>query len=201
MVKIIGGEFRSRVLASPHDSRVSRPYTGRVKETVFNLLRGWFEDGAAALDLFAGVGTMGLEAVSRGASRVVMVERNREIARLLQHNVDTLGCADRATVVVGDALSSLTLAKAPNPVDVIFVDPPYEAMSDGKLRSRVIEQVSRCRTIMGSRGFVVLRSPIGTDDAEFAIAGFDGPEVHAFGTDMHVMLYAPGGLKPEALTV
>src|SRR5262245_15938357 len=79
MLKIIAGEFRSRKLLTPDDGSVSRPYGARVKESIFNLLRGWFE-GATVIDLFAGVGTMGLEAVSRGAARVFMVERDRHIA-------------------------------------------------------------------------------------------------------------------------
>ncbi len=200
MLKIIAGEYRSRVLASPEDARVSRPYTSRVKESVFNLLRGWFEEGSTALDLFAGVGTMGLEAISRGAARVVMVERDRYMVRLLERNIESLGCADRARVVAGDALSALVLAQAPKPVDVIFIDPPYEIMQQPKTRERVLEQIARCRSIMGERGFVVLRSPVGKRDAEFAISGFDGPEEHAYGSDMHVMLYAPSkvGLRLEA---
>ena len=63
MIKIIGGEFRSRKLAAPADESVSRPYPQRVREAVVNTLREWF-DGARVLDLFAGVGSMGLEAVS-----------------------------------------------------------------------------------------------------------------------------------------
>src|SRR5947207_15753430 len=86
MLKITAGEFRSRILLSPKDDASSRPYASRVKESVFNLLRGWFE-GATVLDLFAGVGTVGLEAVSRGASNVFMMERNGEILRLLQQNI------------------------------------------------------------------------------------------------------------------
>ena len=68
MIKIIGGEYRSRKLLTPENESVSRPYGSRVKESLFNLLRGWFE-GATVIDLFAGVGTMGLECASRGAAR------------------------------------------------------------------------------------------------------------------------------------
>ena len=191
MIKIIAGEYRSRVLASPEDAETSRPYTSRVKESVFNLLRGWFEEGAAVLDLFAGVGTMGLEAISRGASHATLVERDRAIGRLLRQNIEGLGCEDRTTVVLGDALSATALAQARGPVDVIFVDPPYEMMMQAKTRQRVFDQIARCRALMGDKGFVVLRSPVGTRDASFAIEGFDGPEAHDYSLEMHVMLYAP----------
>jgi 16S rRNA (guanine(966)-N(2))-methyltransferase RsmD len=191
MLKIIAGEYRSRVLASPEDARTSRPYSGRVKESVFNLLRGWFEEGATALDLFAGVGTMGLEAISRGASRVTLIERDRAIVRLLEQNIAALGCEDRATVVAADALSPAALLKAPSPVDVIFVDPPYELMQQPKSRKRVLEQVARCRSIMGEKGFIVLRSPVSSSEVDLHVEGFDGPEEHLYGHEMHVMLYAP----------
>jgi 16S rRNA (guanine(966)-N(2))-methyltransferase RsmD len=191
MLKIIAGEFRSRMLLSPEDAGVSRPYASRAKESVFNLLRGWFEEGARVLDLFAGVGTMGLEAVSRGAAQVVMVERNREIFRLLERNIATLGCADRATAVLGDALSPLALDRAPQPVDIVFIDPPYEMLEEPSTRARVLEQIARLREVMADRGFVVLRSPIGSRDADFTVPGFAGPEEHTYGKGMHVMLYAP----------
>jgi 16S rRNA (guanine966-N2)-methyltransferase len=191
MIRIIAGEYRSRVLASPEDAETSRPYTSRVKESVFNLLRGWFEEGATALDLFAGVGTMGLEAISRGASHVTLVERDRAVGRLLRQNIEALGCEDRATVISGDALSPTVVTHARKPVDVIFVDPPYDMMLQAKSRQRVLDQIARCRSIMGEKGFVVLRSPIGTGAANFAIEGFDGPEAHDYSHEMHVMLYAP----------
>jgi len=190
MLKILGGEFRSRILHAPKDDTLSRPYGSRVKESLFNLLRGWFDD-ATVLDLFAGVGTMGLEAISRGARRVVMVEKDRQIHGLLKKNIADFKCEDRATAMQADALGPVALAGVPRPVDVIFIDPPYELMLDERTRERVMEQVARCRTLMDDKGFLVLRSPIGADQAEFAVPGFDGPEVHKYGPDMHVMLYAP----------
>lgn len=190
MIKIIAGEFRSRQLRAPDDATISRPYSNRVKESLFNLLRGWFEN-ATVIDLFAGVGTVGLEAVSRGASSVYMVERNRAIYEVLKHNIGSLKCEDRATAVLGDALIPTWMARAPKPADLVFVDPPYEFMHDDKQRARVLEMIANARPLMGDRGFVVLRSPFGVEDAEFKIAGFDGPEQHKYSTEMHVLLYAP----------
>jgi 16S rRNA (guanine966-N2)-methyltransferase len=190
MLRIIAGEYRSRQLLAPHDETVSRPYGSRIKESVFNLLRGWF-DGTTVIDLFAGVGTMGLEAVSRGAARVFMVERNRDVFDLLSQNIEALDCGDRATAVYADALGPLALQKAPKPADIIFVDPPYELMQGDITRRKVIEQVARTRTFMGDKGFVVLRSPIGPPEADFKIDGFAGPEVHRYASDMFVLLYSP----------
>lgn len=190
MLKIIGGEFRSRILAAPKDDSISRPYASRVKESVFNLLRGWFE-GATVIDLFAGVGTVGLECASRGAEKVFMVERDVKIFHLLQENIEALGCGDRAVAVCGDALSVVTLDRAPRPADVIFIDPPYEMMQQEPSRRRVLDQAGRCRELMGDQGFLVLRSPVDAALFDAVIPGFDGPEEHSYGQGMHVLLYAP----------
>lgn len=161
-----------------------------MKESLFNLLRGWFED-ASVLDLFAGVGTMGLEAVSRGARRVVMVERDRKVYQLLKNNIQMLGCEDRAIAIHADALSPAALTSAMKPVDLVFLDPPYRYMEDDKLRQKVIEQAERCRALMGEKGFLVLRSPVGPHEVDLRLKGFEGPEAHSYATDMHVLLYAP----------
>jgi 16S rRNA (guanine966-N2)-methyltransferase len=190
MIKIIAGEFRSRQLRAPDDDSISRPYSNRVKESLFNLLRGWF-DNATVIDLFAGVGTVGLEAASRGARSVYMVERDRAIHEILKSNIAMLKCEDRATSVLADALIPTWMARAPHPADVIFVDPPYELMEDHRNRSRVLEMIAKSRSLMGDRGFVVLRSPIGSDQADFNIAGFAGPEEHRYSTEMRVLLYSP----------
>lgn len=190
MLKIIGGEFRSRYLDSPDSAETTRPMTSRTKESIFNLLRGWF-DGARVLDLFAGVGTMGLEAVSRGAAHVLLVERDREVYRYLCRNIATLGCGDRAVAIQGDALATLVLERAPKPVDVVFLDPPYELMYDPERRLAVLEQAKRLRSVMAERSFLVLRSPMELSDEEATIDGFDGPEQHRYGSEMLVLLYMP----------
>jgi 16S rRNA (guanine966-N2)-methyltransferase len=190
MLTIIAGEYRSRRLLSPPDERRSRPYLQRIKESVFNQLRGWF-DGARVLDLFAGVGTMGLEAVSRGASAVVLVEQDRHIYEILRQNVEALGCGDRAETVRGDALAETALLRAPAPVDIVFLDPPYAMMEDEPSRGRVLAQAARCGSIMAERSFLVLRCPLGPDQIDLGIEGFEGPEAKRHRPDMWVLLYQP----------
>ncbi len=153
------------------------------------MLHEWF-DGARVLDLFAGVGTVGLEAVSRGASAVLMVEKIPRTYSILRRNIELLGCGDRAKALLGDALGQVSLLQSPQPVDLVFVDPPYEMMRDPISRRRVLDQVERCRGIMADKGFLVLRSPVGPDEVE-AIEGFDGPEVHHYGKEMWVLIYEP----------
>lgn len=190
MIRIIGGEYRSRRLIEPGPSEASRPYQARVREAVCNLLRGWFTD-ARVLDLFAGVGTMGLEAVSRGATDAVLVEKSRDTFRKLQANIDALGCGDRARAVCGDALSPHIAAQAPRPVDLLFADPPYGLMTDERSRRRVLMQVAALESVMARPSLAVLRSPIGPPDADLVLPGWNGPEVHRYGSQRWILLYEP----------
>lgn len=190
MLKILGGQYRSRILESPPDSDVTRPITARVKESVFNLLRGWFDD-ASVLDLFAGVGTIGLEAVSRGATDVVMIEQDRRTAAILRFNVDELGCGESATVVQADAFGPAALAQAPRDCDVVFLDPPYPLWRDEATRGRIIELAVRCRTVMKEKSFLVLRIPEEFSSEDGGLTGFDGPETHRYAEDMYVHLFMP----------
>ena len=190
MVRIIAGEFRSRKLLTVRDDESTRPFLSRVKDSVFSMLHEWFEE-ARVLDLFAGVGTVGLEAVSRGASSVLMVEQSRRTHRILQQNIEQLGCGDRARALLGDALGRTCLLDAPRPVDLVFIDPPYTMMREPDVRQRVLDQASQCREIMADKGFVILRSPIGPEDAELVIPGFNGPEPHRYRKDMWVLIYEP----------
>lgn len=180
--------------------------TGRVKESIFSILRGWFE-GATVVDLFAGVGTMGLEAISHGAARVVLVERDRGVLECLERNIATLGCATRCTAIQGDALSESVLARVPTPVDVVFMDPPYDLAEQTSGRRRILEQAAATRSLFGAKGWLVVRLPYELTGEEAALAGFDGPEVRHYG-EMIVHFYAvhadaaagaSGAVKAEAV--
>jgi 16S rRNA (guanine966-N2)-methyltransferase len=119
-VRIVGGEWRSRLVHFSPSAEL-RPTPDRVRETLFNWL-GQRVDGLAAIDLFAGSGALGFEALSRGAARVVMVERDRRVAEGLRAMAQELG-ATAAEIVVGDALDYL--ARTRERFDLAFVDPPY----------------------------------------------------------------------------
>ena len=188
MLKILGGEFRRRQLGEPPDRVRSRPMPARVKESIFNLLRGWFED-ARILDLFAGIGTLGLEAVSRGAADVVMVERDKEIHSILEWNIRELGCEDRCRAVKADALGPSALAQAPRPVDVAFIDPPYAIMQEDTMVEAVLTQLERLEPVMADKSWLVLRTPMALSEQQRTLAGYSGPELHEYGEDMFVYLY------------
>lgn len=174
---------------TPPGADRTRPMGSRTREAVFNLLRGWFE-GARVLDLFAGVGTLGLEAVSRGAARVWLVEQDREVHDLLRRNIEAFREADRATPVRADALGETALAAVDEPLDVVFMDPPFDLVREKEGLARVLTQAGRLLGKMKPSSFFVLRLPEIEGDGP-RIPGFDGPEHHQYGTEQHVLLYCP----------
>ncbi len=127
-VRIIGGEWRGRRIAVPAATGL-RPTGDRVRETLFNWLAPRLP-GAKCLDLFAGTGVLGLEALSRGAGEVVFVERQRDVALALEANLERLG-ARAGTVVGADARRFLD--GSPRPFDVVFLDPPFGEFDLGEL--------------------------------------------------------------------
>jgi 16S rRNA (guanine966-N2)-methyltransferase len=119
-VRIIGGQWRSRRLEFPERDGL-RPTPDRVRETVFNWLAPRLA-GARCLDLFAGSGAFGFEALSRGAARAVLVERDAKALTALHDNRQRLQ-AETAEIVAGDALEFLN--RPVEPFDIVFLDPPY----------------------------------------------------------------------------
>ncbi|HSD16519.1 MAG TPA: 16S rRNA (guanine(966)-N(2))-methyltransferase RsmD [Thermomonas sp.] len=122
-VRIIGGRWRGTRLPVP-DSPGLRPSADRVRETLFNWLQPALP-GARVLDLFAGTGALGLEAVSRGAASAQLVEAEPALARALHAAVERLGAAGEVAVHQGDALA--WLRGQPGRFDIAFVDPPFAA--------------------------------------------------------------------------
>lgn len=120
-VRIIGGELRSRRLTFPESGGL-RPTADRIRETLFNWLHEEIA-GARCLDLFAGSGALGIEAISRGAAWVDLVERESAVCRVLEENLATLGIA-RAALHCCPALEFLRRG-GEKPYHVVFLDPPY----------------------------------------------------------------------------
>ncbi|MBZ0330226.1 16S rRNA (guanine(966)-N(2))-methyltransferase RsmD [Halomonas sp. ANAO-440] len=124
-LRLIGGEYRRRLLPVL-DSPGLRPTPDRVRETLFNWLAP-VTPGARALDLFAGTGALGLEAISRGAREALFVERDARVAQALCTNLGTLGATQRGRVVNADALAFLAAppTDATPPFTLVFLDPPF----------------------------------------------------------------------------
>lgn len=123
MTRIIAGEARGRRLAVP--PRGTRPTTDRVREALFNVLAVRREfDGLRVLDLYAGSGALGLEALSRGAASVLFVDSDRRAADVIGRNIDAVGLPG-ATVRRGQ-VATVLVADTPAPMDLVLADPPYE---------------------------------------------------------------------------
>jgi 16S rRNA (guanine966-N2)-methyltransferase len=122
-MRVVAGSAKGRRLAAP-DGPDTRPTGDRVREAVFNALFSLDAlDGATVLDLFAGTGALGIEALSRGAAHVTFVEKARGAMSLIETNVTATGVADRATLVRADVVT--WLQAAPRPADLVLADPPY----------------------------------------------------------------------------
>jgi 16S rRNA (guanine966-N2)-methyltransferase len=121
-VRIVSGRWRGRVIRAPADDRV-RPTADRVREAWMSILQTAIP-GARVLDLFAGSGALGLEALSRGAEHADFVELSRRSLDALYANLETLGAAQMTTVHRGDAIRFIERLPA-NAYDIAFADPPY----------------------------------------------------------------------------
>jgi 16S rRNA (guanine966-N2)-methyltransferase len=125
-LRIIAGTHRGHTIYAPKGHH-TRPTSDRVRENVFNILGA--VDGAVVLDLYAGSGAMGLEALSRGAARAVFVERDGDAVRAIERNLDKLRLS--ATVLRQDAVTALAAeAGSGRKYDLVLVDPPYEMYTD-----------------------------------------------------------------------
>lgn len=122
-MRVVAGALRGRNIKAP-DGDATRPTTDRTREAVFNALSsmGVIED-AVVLDLYAGSGAMGIEALSRGARRCTFIERDRRALDVVRANVAQLGLGDRSSVSAGDVMVGVVAQRG---VDLALVDPPYE---------------------------------------------------------------------------
>jgi 16S rRNA (guanine(966)-N(2))-methyltransferase RsmD len=123
-MRIIAGSRKGHTITAPTGRR-TRPTSDRVRESVFNIVAPWVE-GATVLDLYAGSGAMGLEALSRGAAQAVFVERDPDAIRVIERNLDKLRL--RGRVLRQDAVA--VLASESRKYDLVFVDPPYDMYAD-----------------------------------------------------------------------
>jgi 16S rRNA (guanine(966)-N(2))-methyltransferase RsmD len=124
-MRIISGTLKGRKLLTPRKGLL-RPTSDRVKESMFNIL-GPEVEGKVVLDLFAGTGNLGIEALSRGARKAVFVEKNREAFRLVQRNLLNCGMTERSEVLLKEIDQGLRLLGTQDRrFDLIFMDPPYE---------------------------------------------------------------------------
>ena len=166
-VRVISGSARGLKLNTPGDDRV-RPTTDRVKESMFNIIQDWVYD-SQVLDLFAGSGALGIEALSRGASQAVFCDNSLDSIKIRKSNIEKARVADRSQIVSGDFKRCLRDMEAKNQsFDMIFVDPPYY---EG-LFEEVLDTIRSCK-ILKKDGIVIVEH-----DAKRPIGQVEGLEVY-----------------------
>jgi len=134
-MRIIGGRSKGRVLTSPKGQAI-RPTSDRVKESIFNALQDKMA-GKVVLDLFAGTGNLGIEALSRGAKKVIFVEKERQALGLIQRNLTQFGLEERSEILPRDVKRAIGILKQRGECfDLILMDPPYEK---GLIRKTLLE--------------------------------------------------------------
>jgi 16S rRNA (guanine966-N2)-methyltransferase len=157
-MRVIAGKFGSRRLKSP-GKLLMRPTSDRLRETLFNVLGPAVED-SLFVDLYAGTGAIGIEAISRGARETIFVETHAASARLIRKNLESLDIASGAEVIDGDAVRALEkIAKRHLVADFIFLDPPYEETEE---QLRVLEFLDASH-LVAPQGFVIVEHSVKTE--------------------------------------
>jgi len=156
-MRIIAGKKRGMKLLSPK-SDVSRPITDRVKESLFSVLYNYnLPKGTIVADLFCGVGSLGIESLSRGAEFVTFVEKDPKVIAILKKNVDKAGFGDVSKIVRADAFK-IGAPIGQRRYDLIFVDPPYAATKNADNNSALSELLSLVNNQLADGGIVVVRA-------------------------------------------
>lgn len=184
-MRVIAGTARGTPLRAPRD-RLTRPITDRVKETLFGILGPAVVD-ARALDLYAGSGAIGIEALSRGATQATFVERGASALTAIHENLERTHLADRATVVGGDVLVFLDRAEGQN-WDLAVLDPPYEERA-------ILAPLERLAARMEAGGTVVVKHFWRTPVPE--PAGLATIRVRRFGETSLTFLRASGAASHD----
>ncbi|MEY8516144.1 16S rRNA (guanine(966)-N(2))-methyltransferase RsmD [Lachnospiraceae bacterium 29-84] len=166
-MRIIAGTARSLPLKAP-SGMDTRPTSDRIKETLFNILNPRLP-GSQFLDLFAGSGQMGLEAVSRGAKRAVFVENNKKAAQCIEGNIAFTKFSSQCMLMVRDAVSAVRWMEGRERFDLVFLDPPY-----GKGLEADVLRVLAGSSLITGESLVVLESSIelplsGIEELGFAV--------------------------------
>jgi len=175
-MRIIAGTAKGRALAGPKPaSQHIRPTADRVRETLFNVLGQWLE-GQKVLDLYAGTGALGLESVSRGAVRAVLVDSDREALGLCRTNTEALGFGTQVEVLAQPVDRALeTLGRRGEQFDIIFADPPYAA----RVVETVLERLAK-QGVLAPGGTVIIEHDK-REAAPESHAGFTREDQRRFG--------------------
>ena len=180
-MRVIAGTARRLRLVTP-EGNDTRPTQDRIKETLFNMIQNQVP-GSVFIDLFAGSGGIGIEALSRGAVRAVFVENNVNAYKCILENLKTTHFEEQATVLKQDVVLGLRSIKEKE-ADIIFIDPPYH----GELYERTLSQLSEMNYVTANT-MIIVEADLNLDFSFAENYGFEVRREKEYKTNKHVFLY------------
>ena len=160
----------------------TRPPTDRIKETLFNILQPYM-CGCRFLDIFAGSGGIGIEALSRGADFCAFIEKNRKAVKIIEENLKFTRLDNRARILGQEALTALRLLEGEDPFDCVFMDPPY-----GKGLEEQVLAVLKDASYVSEETLIIVEASLDTDFSYLESYGFATVREKKYKTNMHVFI-------------
>lgn len=180
-MRVIAGSAR-RLNLKTIPSIDTRPTTDRIKETLFNMINPYLVD-ATFLDLFAGSGQMGIEALSRGAKTAIFVENNKSAVSCIEQNLNVTKLKQNSKIIASDVFTALKSLEGNNTFDYIFMDPPYNQ----DLEKQVLEYLKNS-TIITTATVIIVESSLDTNFDYVSELGFEMIKRKEYKTNMHIFL-------------
>lgn len=180
-MRVIAGKAK-RMMLKTVPGMDTRPTTDRIKETLFNMLQEELY-GCRFLDLFAGSGGIGIEALSRGAAEAVFVEKNRKAAECIRQNLEFTRLNQQARVLTMDVFQALARLEGETPFQIIFMDPPY----DHELERRVLEILAKS-SLADENTLVIAEASLRTDFSYLEELGYEVLRRKEYKTNTHMFL-------------
>lgn len=180
-MRVIAGTAKSLPLKTVPGNK-TRPTTDRIKETLFNMIAPRIPD-CRFLDLFAGSGGIGIEALSRGASSAVFVEQDRAALQIIRQNLHFTHMEDRAKVIPSEAVRAVLSMETEDVFDVIFMDPPY----DHELERRILEALGRT-SLIDAHTLIIIEASGNTDFSYLQELGYEMERDKRYGSNRHVFV-------------
>ena len=154
-MRIISGNFKGKKILEPRD-RATRPLKDLTKESIFNILMHTKKFNveilnSKVLDLFSGVGSFGLECLSRGSAYLIFVENYKYVLPILKKNIDNINCQDKVLLIEKDIIKNLNFEMIKEKIDIIFIDPPFKEKNLSLLITKIKES-----NILNSSGIIII---------------------------------------------
>ena len=180
-MRVIAGSAK-RLQLKTLDGFETRPTTDRIKETFFNMISPYLAD-ARFLDLFAGSGAIGIEALSRGCEEAVFVENNPQAVKCIKENLQRTHLSERASLLDADVFLTLKRLEGGKPFDYIYMDPPYHCL----LEQRVLEYLAESE-LLNESGVIILEAAKDTDISYLENWGYYIIKRKEYKTNMHLFI-------------